>query len=124
MKVAPLYRGQCEGEVIHIQARRWANTVGRPVIQKFAGALQGQRVRKVRLAEIDTPEHGQPWGSQPASVTCFFTSNFLLGPSGSTCGGGQPTGNWSSRQLRMRADSRENSSFGLVSGRHQPHAKA
>jgi len=29
-----------------IQAKRWANTVGRPDIQKFVGALQGQRARK------------------------------------------------------------------------------
>lgn len=33
-------------DAIYIQAKRWANTVGRPEIQKFAGALQGLRVRK------------------------------------------------------------------------------
>lgn len=32
--------------IIYIQAKRWENTVGRPEIQKFAGALQGQRARK------------------------------------------------------------------------------
>jgi restriction system protein len=26
--------------------QKWGNTVGRPEIQKFAGALQGQRARK------------------------------------------------------------------------------
>jgi restriction system protein len=31
---------------IYIQAKRWESTVGRPDIQKFAGALQGQRARK------------------------------------------------------------------------------
>ena len=31
---------------IYIQAKRWGATVGRPEIQKFAGALQGQRARK------------------------------------------------------------------------------
>lgn len=31
---------------IYIQAKRWDTTVGRPEIQKFAGALQGQRARK------------------------------------------------------------------------------
>lgn len=31
---------------IYIQAKRWQNTVGRPDIQRFAGALQGQRARK------------------------------------------------------------------------------
>jgi len=33
-------------ETIYVQAKRWTNTVGRPVIQQFAGALQGQRARK------------------------------------------------------------------------------
>lgn len=33
-------------DVIYIQAKRWENSVGRPEIQKFAGALQGQRARK------------------------------------------------------------------------------
>lgn len=33
-------------DIIYIQAKRWENTVGRPEIQKFAGALQGQRARK------------------------------------------------------------------------------
>ncbi len=33
-------------DVIYIQAKRWEGSVGRPEIQKFAGALQGQRARK------------------------------------------------------------------------------
>ncbi|MBN1843809.1 MAG: restriction endonuclease [Deltaproteobacteria bacterium] len=33
-------------DIIYIQAKRWNGTVGRPEIQKFAGALQGQRARK------------------------------------------------------------------------------
>ncbi len=33
-------------DVIYIQAKRWESTVGRPEIQKFAGALQGHRARK------------------------------------------------------------------------------
>ncbi len=33
-------------DVIYVQAKRWDATVGRPEIQKFAGALQGQRARK------------------------------------------------------------------------------
>jgi restriction system protein len=33
-------------DVIYIQAKRWEGTMGRPEIQKFAGALQGQRARK------------------------------------------------------------------------------
>ena len=33
-------------DVIYVQAKRWEGNVGRPEIQKFAGALQGQRARK------------------------------------------------------------------------------
>jgi restriction system protein len=33
-------------DVIYVQAKRWENPVGRPEIQKFAGALQGFRARK------------------------------------------------------------------------------
>jgi restriction system protein len=33
-------------ETIYIQAKRWTGVVGRPEIQRFAGALQGQRARK------------------------------------------------------------------------------
>lgn len=33
-------------DIIYIQAKRWQGTVGRPEVQKFAGALQGQRAKK------------------------------------------------------------------------------
>ena len=33
-------------DVIYVQAKRWDSAVGRPEIQKFAGALQGQRAKK------------------------------------------------------------------------------
>lgn len=33
-------------DIIYVKAKRWENAVGRPEIQKFAGALQGQRARK------------------------------------------------------------------------------
>lgn len=33
-------------ETIYLQAKKWENVVGRPEIQKFAGALQGRRARK------------------------------------------------------------------------------
>src|SRR4030095_3697753 len=33
-------------DTIYVQAKRWQGTVGRPEIQRFAGALQGQRSRK------------------------------------------------------------------------------
>jgi restriction system protein len=33
-------------DAVYIQAKRWENTVGRPVVQSFAGSLEGQRARK------------------------------------------------------------------------------
>ncbi len=33
-------------DTIYIQAKRWENTIGRPEIQKFVGALTGQRAKK------------------------------------------------------------------------------
>ena len=33
-------------DIVYIQAKRWDATIGRPEVQKFAGALQGQRARK------------------------------------------------------------------------------
>jgi restriction system protein len=33
-------------DIVYVQAKRWEGAVGRPEIQKFAGALQGQRARK------------------------------------------------------------------------------
>ena len=33
-------------DIIYIQAKRWESTVGRPEVQRFAGALQGRRARK------------------------------------------------------------------------------
>ena len=33
-------------DIIYIQAKRWEGSIGRPEVQKFAGALQGQHARK------------------------------------------------------------------------------
>jgi restriction system protein len=33
-------------DVVYIQAKRWEHTVGRPVVQAFAGSLEGVRARK------------------------------------------------------------------------------
>ncbi len=33
-------------DVVYVQAKRWGQAVGRPELQKFAGALQGHRARK------------------------------------------------------------------------------
>lgn len=33
-------------DVVYIQAKRWESIVGRPIVQAFAGSLEGQRARK------------------------------------------------------------------------------
>jgi len=33
-------------DVVYVQAKKWEGTVGRPVVQAFAGSLEGQRARK------------------------------------------------------------------------------
>ncbi len=33
-------------DVVYVQAKRWDSTVGRPLVQAFAGSLDGQRARK------------------------------------------------------------------------------
>lgn len=33
-------------DVVYVQAKRWDGTVGRPIVQAFAGSLDGQRARK------------------------------------------------------------------------------
>jgi restriction system protein len=39
-------------DLIYIQAKRWEGTVGRPEIQKFAGALQGHRNVSMRMRHL------------------------------------------------------------------------
>jgi len=41
-------------DIIYLQAKRWDGTVGRPEIQKFAGALQGQRAKKGIFITVST----------------------------------------------------------------------
>jgi restriction system protein len=33
-------------DALYVQAKRWQNVVGRPVVQAFAGSLEGARARK------------------------------------------------------------------------------
>lgn len=33
-------------DAVYVQAKRWENAVGRPVVQAFAGSLEGERARK------------------------------------------------------------------------------
>jgi restriction system protein len=53
-------------DAIYIQAKRWEGTVGRPEIQKFAGALQGRRAR--RGVFITTSEYSKEARDFAASI--------------------------------------------------------
>ena len=33
-------------DAVYVQAKRWSGTVGRPIVQAFAGSLEGHRARK------------------------------------------------------------------------------
>lgn len=53
-------------DIVYIQAKRWENnsTIGRPEIQKFAGALQGQRARKgIFIATADFTQSAREYVS-------------------------------------------------------------
>ena len=41
-------------DVLYVQAKRWSNPVGRPVVQAFAGSLEGVRARKGVLITTST----------------------------------------------------------------------
>ncbi|MCX6590919.1 MAG: restriction endonuclease [Acidobacteria bacterium] len=41
-------------DIVYIQAKRWKDSVGRPVVQAFAGSLEGQRARKGVLLTTST----------------------------------------------------------------------
>jgi len=52
-------------DIIYVQAKKWDNTVGRPEIQKFAGALQGQRARKgIFITTSDFSKDAQDYASR------------------------------------------------------------
>ena len=52
-------------DVIYIQAKRWEGTVSRPEIQKFVGALAGQRAKKgVFITTSDFSKEANIYASQ------------------------------------------------------------
>jgi restriction system protein len=63
---------------IYIQAKRWQATVGRPEIQKFAGALQGQRARKgVFITTSDFSRDASEYVSRIDSKIVLIDGNML-----------------------------------------------
>lgn len=59
-------------DVIYLQAKRWEGTVGRPEIQKFAGALQGQRAKKGIFLTTST------FSAEAAQYASFIDSRIVL----------------------------------------------
>jgi restriction system protein len=67
-------------DVIYIQAKRWEGTVGRPEIQKFAGALQGQRAKKgVFITTSDFSKDAHSFASQLESKIVLIDGALLAG---------------------------------------------
>lgn len=60
-------------DIVYIQAKKWDGTsIGRPEIQKFAGALQGQRARKGVFITTST------FTQQAREYTSFIDSKIVL----------------------------------------------
>ncbi len=59
-------------DVIYIQAKRWEASVGRPEIQKFVGALQGQRAKKGIFITTSS------FSKQAIDYTSMIESNVVL----------------------------------------------
>jgi len=56
-------------ETIYLQAKRWQATVGRPEIQRFAGALQGQRARKgIFITTLDFSKEAEAYAASIQST--------------------------------------------------------
>jgi restriction system protein len=67
-------------DVIYIQAKRWENTVGRPEIQKFAGALQGHRARKgVFLTTSEFSSEAEDYATRIDSKIVLIDGHTLAG---------------------------------------------
>jgi len=65
-------------DVIYIQAKRWEGSVGRPEIQKFAGALQGQRARKgVFITTSSFTKDAREYASRIESKIILIDGEFL-----------------------------------------------
>ena len=65
-------------DTIYIQAKRWEGTIGRPEIQKFAGALQGQRARKgIFITTSNFTDDAQDYASRIDSKIILIDGNTL-----------------------------------------------
>jgi restriction system protein len=67
-------------DVVYIQAKKWENTVvGRPEIQKFAGALQGQRANKgIFITTSSFSKEAQDYALRIANKIVLIDGNQLV----------------------------------------------
>ena len=66
------------GWTSYIQAKRWEGTVGRPEIQKFAGALQGQRASKgVFITTSGFSKEAEEYSAVISSKVILITGELL-----------------------------------------------
>ena len=68
---------------IYIQAKRWEGVVGRPEIQKFVGALQGQRAHKgVFITTSDFTKEAQEYvkniNTKVVLMNCFTLAKLMI----------------------------------------------
>ncbi len=65
-------------DVIYIQAKKWEATVGRPEIQKFAGALQGFRAKKgIFITTSDFSKEAEDYASRIESKIVLIDGETL-----------------------------------------------
>ncbi|MBA2713068.1 MAG: restriction endonuclease [Rubrobacteraceae bacterium] len=66
--------------MIYVQAKRWENTVGRPDIQQFAGALQGQKARRgVFITTSNFSKQARDYASAIESSVVLVDGEMLAG---------------------------------------------
>jgi restriction system protein len=64
--------------VVYVQAKRWEATVGRPEIQKFVGALHGQRARRgVFITTADFSREATDYASQIEDKVVLINGDML-----------------------------------------------
>lgn len=67
-------------DTIYIQAKKWEATVGRPEIQKFAGALQGFRAKKgIFITTSDFSKEAEDYASRIDSKIVLIDGETLCG---------------------------------------------
>lgn len=65
-------------DVVYLQAKRWQNTVGRPDVQQFAGALAGQQAnRGVFLTTSDFSSEAVAYAKQVATKIVLISGRQL-----------------------------------------------